>query len=61
MNNYIHAQILQMTAYAKSWEQACYLAAQKNDGVIDKEEERQLRKISAAVKHFTQKLDAIPR
>lgn len=61
MNNYIHAQILQMIAYAKGWEQACYMAAWKTDGISDPEEERQLRKISAAVKHFTQKLDAIPR
>lgn len=57
MNDYINAQIQQMKAYVKTFESACVLAAKKTDGIVDKAEEKTLKKIQKAVEHFTRELD----
>lgn len=57
MNDYINAQILQMKAYAQSWRAACKMAALKNNGIIDKEEAKQLKRIEKAVQTFVTQLD----
>ena len=52
MNEYMKAQITNMTIMVKTFEHSCKMAATKNDGLIDKNEERQLKKISAATQRF---------
>ena len=59
MNNYIEAQIVNMTTMVKTFEQSCRMAALKNDGTIDRDEERQLKKISAACSSFIKDLERI--
>lgn len=57
MNHYIHAQILNMQAMAKSFCQACELAATKDDGKISRDEAKQLKRIKAAVESFCKELN----
>ena len=59
MNSYIDAQILNMINMVKTFEQSCKMAAMKNDGQIDKAEEKQLKKISVATQHFIKELGKI--
>jgi len=59
MNYYIDAQITNMIAFAKTFEQSCKLAAQKDDGTIDKAEEKQIKKISAVTAKFIKELEAL--
>lgn len=59
MNEYIRAQIVNMTAIVKTFETSCKMAAIKNDGIIDREEEKQLKKIDVACKKFLQELNKI--
>lgn len=59
MNSYIDAQIVNMITMVKTFEHSCKMAAVKNDGQIDKTEEKQLKKISAAAQHFIKELERI--
>lgn len=59
MNYYIDAQCKNMIAMVNTFEQACIMAARKNDGTISKNEEKQLKKIRAATKSFKDKLSRI--
>lgn len=59
MNEYISAQILNMTSMVKTFNQSCKMAAMKNDGAIDKAEEKQLKKINAACEKFLKELTSI--
>lgn len=59
MNSYIKAQILNITTITKTFEQACEMAAMKDDGKISREEEKQLKKIKAASQKFRKELEAI--
>jgi len=59
MNSYIKAQILNITTMTKTFEQACEMAAMKDDGKISREEEKQLKKIKAASQKFRKELEAI--
>lgn len=59
MNSYIDAQIMNMKIIAKTFEQSCRMAAMKNDGQIDKSEEKTLKKISAATQKFIKELESI--
>lgn len=59
MNSYIQAQILNITTMTKTFEQACEIAAVKDDGKISREEEKQLKKIKAAAQKFRKELEAI--
>lgn len=59
MNTYIDAQILNMTTMVKTFEASCKMAAMKNDGRIDRDEERILKKISAASQKFIKELENI--
>lgn len=59
MNEYIRSQILNMTAMLTTFEQSCKMAATKNDGQIDKDEAKQLKKISAACQKFKTELNKI--
>lgn len=59
MNSYIKAQILNITTMTKTFEQACEMAAMKDDGMISREEEKQLKKIKAASQKFRKELESI--
>lgn len=58
-NEYIRAQIVNMTAIVKTFETSCKMAAIKDDGHIDQKEEKQLKKINAACKKFMQELNKV--
>ena len=57
MNDYMKAQIMNMNAIITTFEQSCKMAATKNDGQIDKAEEKQLKKIHAACEKFKRELE----
>lgn len=59
MNSYIKAQILNITTMTKTFEQACEMAAMKDDGKISREEGKQLKKIKAASQKFRKELESI--
>ena len=59
MNSYIQAQILNIITMTKTFEQACEMAALKDDGKISREEEKQLKKIKVAAQKFRKELEAI--
>ena len=59
MNQYIHAQIVNMQTMAKTFGQSCELAAIKDDGKVSKEEAKQLKRIKAAVEAFCKELDKV--
>ena len=59
MISYIKAQILNITTMTKTFEQACEMAAMKDDGKISREEEKQLKKIKAASQKFRKELESI--
>lgn len=59
MNFYIDAQIVNMKAMVKTFEQSCRMAATKDDGKISPEEEKILKKISAASQKFIKELDKL--
>lgn len=60
-HEYIDAQIAYMKAMLTTFEQSCRMAAMKNDGRIDKEEEKMLKKIKAATQKYSAELDKIRR
>ena len=59
MNEYIKAQIMNMTTIVRTFAHSCQMAAQKNDGKIDAEEEKQLKKINKASENFIKQLNKI--
>ena len=59
MNDYISAQIMNMVTIAKTFEHSCKMAATKDDGSIDKYEEKQLKKISTITQKFIKDLESI--
>lgn len=59
MNSYIKMQLNTMIQYLDSFEQACQIAAVKDDGTIDKAEKKQLDKIRAAAERFRKDLSKI--
>lgn len=59
MNYHIDAQIMNMKAIVRTFEQSCRMAATKDDGKISPEEEKVLKKISAATQKFIKELDKL--
>ena len=59
MNYYIEAQIFNIKSMVKVFKQSCEIAAQKDNGHINKEEEKQLKQIKAAAEKFCKELDKI--
>lgn len=59
MNTYIKMQLNTMIQYVDSFQQACELAVMKDDGIIDRKEEKQLKKIRKAVARFRKELEKI--
>ena len=50
---------MNMKIMTKTFEQSCRMAAMKNDGQIDKAEEKTLKKISAATQKFIKELESL--
>lgn len=59
MNDYMEAQIMNMIAIVKTFENSCQMAALKNDGKIDRAEAQQLKKINLASEKYIQRLQKI--
>ena len=59
MNSYIKMQLNTMIQYLDSFEQACEIAATRDDGQIDRKEEKQLHKIRKSVARFRKELQKI--
>lgn len=59
MNSYIYAQIINMQTMVKTFEQACELAALKDDGKISKDEAKQIKRIKAAAQQFYKELEKV--
>ena len=59
MNTYIQAQIMNMVTMAKTFNQSCKMAALKDDGTIDREETKVLKKIEASTTKFIKELEAL--
>ena len=59
MNDYMDAQIKNIIAITKTFNQSCKMAAIKNDGQIDKAEAKALKKIESATQHFIKELEKI--
>lgn len=61
MNYYIKAQITNMIAMTKTFEQSCEMAAKKDDDSISKEEKKALKKIKAATDEFIKQLEKLSK
>lgn len=61
MNTYIYAQILNMQAMANTFERSCEMAAAKDDGKISRDEEKQLKRIKAAVQAFQKEMEKVKK
>ena len=59
MNYYLKAQIENMKTMTTAFKNACQLAVMQNDGHIDKEEAKTLKKINDATQRFIKELDKI--
>ena len=59
MNQYIKYQIDNMVTIAKTFEQSCKMSALKNDGIIEKDEQRQIDKINKVTERFITDLKKI--
>ena len=59
MNTYIEAQILNVVNVVKTFEQSCKMTALKTDGTIDRDEEKTLKKISAATQRFIKDIEKL--
>ncbi|MBQ9037565.1 MAG: hypothetical protein IJ115_08945 [Erysipelotrichaceae bacterium] len=59
MNSYIKMQLNTMLQYLDSFEQACEMAAMRDDGTVDKAERKQIEKIRSACEHFRNDLSKI--
>lgn len=59
MNHYLKSQIENMTAMAKAFNDGCHLAVLQNDGQIDKDEAKAIKKIDAATQKFIKELNSV--
>lgn len=58
-NPYLEAQILNAKAMARNFEQACKQAAIEDDGIIDVEEEKIIKKVHTITTRFIKALDKL--
>lgn len=59
MNYYLKSQIQNMITMTKAFEDACKLAVLQNDGEIDKNEAKALKKIDAAAQRFIKEINSV--
>ena len=58
MNYYLKSQVNNMTIMTKAFNDGCHLAVTQNDGSIDKEEAKALKKIDEATQRFIKEINA---
>lgn len=58
-NVFLQSEILNMRLIMKGFQQRCEIAATKDDGKVDKEEEKVLKRINAATERFLKELSKI--
>lgn len=61
MNDYLKAQITNMKTMAETFKHSCYMTALKNDGTVDRDEEKYIKKINAVTDRYIQDLEKIIR
>lgn len=61
MNPHIDAQITNMLIIVGTFEQSCKMAAMKNDGKIDSNEAKAIKRITAAADKFKRELEKIKK
>ena len=61
MNYYIKAQIANMISMVQTFEQSCEMAEKQDDEKIGKAEEKTIKKINKATKHFIKALETISK
>lgn len=59
MNLYIKSQISNMTTMGNAFKKACHLAATQDDGKINREEEKILKKLDKATDRFLKEINAV--
>lgn len=59
MNQYISIAIRNEIKVTKNFITTCHLAAKEDDGIIDKEEQRQLNKIKKCCERYMRELEKI--
>ena len=59
MNRFMQSQVNSALLSLKALDQSIEMAAQKDDGVISKEERKQIKKIRKAVRKFRQAMDKL--
>ena len=59
MNDYIEMQIRNMVSMTRTFEQACEMAATKNDGKVNAAEAKTLKRIKAATAKFRKEIESI--
>lgn len=57
MNTYMEIQIRNMIMYLDAFQKSCEVAAVKDDGKIDKEEQKRLNKIKEASAKYKKELE----
>lgn len=58
MNHYIKSQTENMITMTKAYTNGCRMAAMQNDGQIDKDEAKALKKIEAAAQKFIKEISS---
>ena len=59
MNIYMKAQVVNITAMVRSFVKSCEMASKKDDGVISREEQKQLERIRKASERFIRELETL--
>lgn len=59
MNSYMDAQCRHMIAMIDTFENACKMASTQDDGLTSKDEEKALKKITAAAERFKAELNKL--
>jgi hypothetical protein len=59
MNSHIEMQIRNMLMFLDAFQQSCRMAAAEDDGIIDRTEAKQLKKIDSAVERFRSELESV--
>ena len=59
MNSYIKSQVANMIAMLNTFEASCEFAAKMDDSVVDRDEEKTLKRIKKATKIFRDELEKL--
>ena len=59
MNAFMKGQIVNIISMVKVFKNSCKMAASKDDGVMSREEEKQMKKINEAADRFIKELEKV--